>query len=502
MPKEFKDRYPAIVKKLEDMKGGATFGQLHQLRSMLRQDIDPYDLTPGVKSGSYNHFIGKINEVLFDKGAPPELQQAAKLLRNADDFYAKNIAKFKTQSAKWIAEQLEAGVPADPAALARQIMRPGQTEEMRTIRKVVGKPLWSAVQAADTKEMLEQSKTLIPGETDGMRFAEQVLQRDRDGILEGAYDPKTAETLRQQARRVLMLKGKIPIETREGDTVSTLLRRADAIASEIKKQAEADPVRMLSDELKKFDREVGKIKGQYQRQRRANPLSFLENQSAGAIESANRILNKPDLILAVARQYGEQSPEFEMMRQVWATRLFQRTLGDTSKLAGEFAEKIPPEVQQLMFPGVTMDNAQTLAKDMAFLLPHGDSDAGRLDGGGIPRVEPALKLAQHSGEGVGASAGSQYGWPSRAGQVLFDDDMGGHAPGLREVHRRGPQGHAGDARFRAARVHQVLRRLAHQEYGCSRGRRGRNSGAVSERHPPETPRGDGHTGPCHGQGSQ
>lgn len=392
VPEEFKSRYPGVVAQIAKMKQGATFGQMHELRSMLRSGIDYNDLTPGVRSGALKNFVGKINGVLFDKEAPPALQEAAALLKEADTFYAQNIAKFKSNSLTWAIGQLEAGVPADASVLAAKFLQPGQTEEIRMVRGVVGKPLWSAVQAADTKAMLDQSKTLVPGEVDGTAFAKQVLQRERDGILGAAYDPATAQALRDQAQRVLLLEGKIPMETRPGDTVVTLLRRADSIGAEIKMLAERDPVKLLGEEMKTLDREVRRVKAQAGRQRRANPLYFLENPSAGAIESANKILNKPDLILSVARQFGEQSPEFEMLRQVWTTRLFQRSIGDTSRLAAEFSESITPEIQQLMFPGVSLDAAKQLAKDMEFLLPSGGTDFGGSMAGASRVLHPVTDL--------------------------------------------------------------------------------------------------------------
>lgn len=377
VPKEFENRYPAIVAAIKRMKEGeATFGQLHQLRSMLRQDVDYNDLTPGVRDGAYRYFISGINKVLFDEAAPPELRAAAELLAKADTFYAKNIAKFRSDSLRWAVDQIEAGVPADPKVLAQRFMQPGQTEEIRMARKVVGKPLWTAVQAADVQAMLEKSKTLIPGEIDGTEFVRQVLQRDRDGILGAAYDPQTVATLREQAQRVLKMQGKMPIQARDGDTLTTLLKRADDLAAEIKTMADKEPVKLLREEMKTFDREIGKLRQQRGETRKKDPLNFLTRPSIGAIQAANNILSKPDLILAVARQYGESGPEFEMLRQVWATRLLQRSTPETAKLAGEFAERIQPEIQQLMFPGLTLDAAQQLAKDMEFLLPRNVTDVG------------------------------------------------------------------------------------------------------------------------------
>lgn len=376
LPEEFKGRYPSIIEKITTMNKGVTFGQLHNLRTQLRMGVDYNDLTPDVREGALKKFVGEINQVLFDKEAPPQLQEAGRLLREADSWYGQNISQFRAKSVKWIADQLEAGVPADPKTLARTIFQPGQTEEIQKVRQIVGPPMWSAIQAADTNAMIEQSRTLIPGEIDGSRFASLVLDRERDGLLTSAYDKATADRLREQARNIMTLNGKIPVQVNAGDTLSTLVRRADSIAAEIKQMAERDPIKLLTGELKRFDSEVKKIKGQFASQRRASPLHFLENQNAGPIEAANRILNKPDLIMAVARDFGEQSPEFEMLRQTWATRLFQRTLPNTGKLAPEFAENIPPEVQQLMFPGVALQDAQQLAKDMQFLLPAIDPDTG------------------------------------------------------------------------------------------------------------------------------
>ena len=73
---------------------------------------------------------------------------------------------------------------------------------------------------------------------------------------------------------------------------------------------------------------------------RQSPLYFLENSTVGAIKAANKILDTPDLIISVARQYGEKSPEFEMLRQVWVSRLFQRSIGKTAAMHGELSTKI------------------------------------------------------------------------------------------------------------------------------------------------------------------
>ena len=60
------------------------------------------------------------------------------------------------------------------------------------------------------------------------------------------------------------------------------------------------------------------------------------------------------LTLAAAQRFGEQSPEFETLRKVYAHRLLQRSLTGTGRLAERLTE-IDGRVQRLMFPGVTRD---------------------------------------------------------------------------------------------------------------------------------------------------
>jgi len=69
------------------------------------------------------------------------------------------------------------------------------------------------------------------------------------------------------------------------------------------------------------------------------------------------------LILAAASKFGMASPEFNMLRQVWAQRILQNTMKPSDKLAN-----ISEEVQRIMFPGISLNQMQTLAREMDFLL--------------------------------------------------------------------------------------------------------------------------------------
>jgi hypothetical protein len=97
--------------------------------------------------------------------------------------------------------------------------------------------------------------------------------------------------------------------------------------------------------------------------RKDDPLKFLYDPTTGASEAVNKILNSEDLIFATAAKFGAQSPEFNMLRQTYAQRVLEGTMHPSKELA-----KISPELQQLMFPGATLSDLKTLAKEMDFLM--------------------------------------------------------------------------------------------------------------------------------------
>jgi hypothetical protein len=377
LPKPFQDKYPDIVKKITELENGKTsFGQLRNLRSILRHDIDYNDLTPSFREGAFARFEDRVDQIIHDAGARPELREAAKLLDTADAFYAKNIRTFKSEGVRSIMRFMDAGMPPDPKTLAGVLFQKDATEFIEKARKIAGKPLWGAVQAADTQAMFDASKTLAPGQIDGVKFAGEVAQRVKDGILTKAYDKETAAKLLNQAQRVLAREGKLDIAVNPGDTVFTALKRADEAQKAIADLAERDPLGTLKTEMTKIEKEFSGQEANLKAARAADPLRHLQSPTVGAMESADRILRNPDMMIAAAAKFGHDSPEFTMLRQVGAMRILQRALPKTAKTAKYFEESFPEEVQRLLFPGATHGEMVTLAKDMEFLLGGGAVGAG------------------------------------------------------------------------------------------------------------------------------
>lgn len=369
LPEQFASKHPDIVKGIRDLESGqTTFGQLRRLRSMLRHDVDYLDLTPSQREGVFRLFATKVDQVIHDANAVSELLAAAKMLDQADAFYAKNIPRFKDEKVRWIVRELEAGMPADPQVLARELLTPGHTERIEKVRKIVGKNLWASVQAADTKAMVDASRTIVPGEIDAKEFASQVAERSRNGILRSAYGREQADALERQARNALQVEGKIRIDADERDTVSTLMRKIERAQAEAETVGRLDPLGALERDIQRIEQQTQAQKKLMREDLRDDPLRFLYEASTGAITAADRILGSPDLLIATARKFGSDSPEFSLLRQVGALRILQHP---------ERALKEMPETLDLIFPGGAAKDVVELAKNMEFLI------SGRPDVGGF-----------------------------------------------------------------------------------------------------------------------
>jgi hypothetical protein len=377
VPDQFKSKYPDVVKRMQDFAGTKdpetgewikepiqpTFGQLHNVRSLLRSNVNYYDLTSNIRDGAFKFFAKRVDQVLHDAEAVPELQEAAGLLDKADAFYRENMRTFNDRSIQSVVSGLESGMPADPKMLFDTLVKEGRSDLANKVRGMVGPNLWAGVRAADIQDMLDASKTLIPGQIDGRTFAKEVLSRHRANMLEAVHGREASQKLIQQAQYIEALNGKLDIPVRAGDTVTTLIARARQAAEEAKTAAKLDPIGLLNKEMKGIERDHGREVARVKAERRNDPMAFLYNPTTGATEAADKILGDEDLIFAAAAKFGENSPEFNMLRQVWVQRILQGTLEPGARLA-----KVSPEVQQIMFPGVTLKQMQTLAKEMDFLM--------------------------------------------------------------------------------------------------------------------------------------
>jgi hypothetical protein len=385
LPEEFQRNQPSLVRQIRQMAGERnpetgevireptrpTWGQLRNLRSQIRQNTDFYRLNSDIKNGTYKFFAVAVDRALRDGESVPELRPAIEQLNRADRFYRENMPVFEANQIKAVMRGLESGEPADPKKLFDVVVKEGHTDLTNRIREMVGPNLWAGVQAADLNEMFQASRGLVPGEIDGRAFARQVLDRHRSGILESVHTRDVSQRLLRQAQAIEEMAGRQPITVRPGDTLSEVISRAKVAADAAKEAAKQDPLKALKTEMQRIEREHAQQAAKFKAERKNDPLGFLYDPTTGATEAVNRILGNEDLILAAAARFGEDKPEFQMLRQVHAQRILQGVLTPSARLA-----KISPEVQVVMFPGTTLDQLQLLAKEMDFLMSGKGADAG------------------------------------------------------------------------------------------------------------------------------
>src|SRR5580700_889290 len=423
LPEGFEGKYPTIIKQLRDMAGEVdeegkvvrepaqpTWAQLHNLRSVMRQNYNRLDLTPDVKQGTFKFFANRVDEILNDANAVPELKAAAKQLREADNFYRENMGAFNDKRIQAVMDGLDAGLPADPKVLFDTIVKEGRSDLTRKVSEMVGPNLWAGVKAADVREMLEQSKS-VTGEIDGKRFVSQVLERYRSGMLEAVHGKEVTQKLLQQAQNIEALAGRLNIPVRPGDTIRDVIETARAAGEAAKAAAKQDPLGTLTREMKGIERQLAATKQTARKNLKTNnALDFLYDESVSASEAVDKILGSEDLIIAAASKFGPSSPEFNLLRQTWAQKLLTGTLTPSSKLA-----KVSEEVQRIMFPGVSLDQMKTLAKEMDFLMGTRGSMGQSMAGGlaAMSKVEhPWSSIIGKGGEYLPkipfADAGGRY----------------------------------------------------------------------------------------------
>ena len=396
IPETVRSKYPEDIRRIAKLGGVEAdeaagvaavepqqldLAELHQIRSWLRHGIDYADLTPDMRSGSLKFFEQKVNALIHDAKLPDELESAVQMLDSADAFYKKNIPFLNDQMVTTVMDGLRAGVPPNPAVLADLLFDPTRVEAMREARKIVGEPLWKTVEAAHLNSMIDKSLMLEPGTINAKKFADQVESLVQNRLLETGYSKPVAEQALRIARDISRkLEGTLPVKVEEGDTLSTLMRKVERSAAEVKQFAEHDPVKALAQEARKIDKEFAQAAKLAKEQRRSNPLHFLyeDSMSELAIKAADKILAHEDTIMASAATFGRDSTEFKLLQQVYVHRFFQRALGQTGKMRAELGSEkgMTEELQALMFPGITRNTMLQLVKDMEFLFSTSGSDVG------------------------------------------------------------------------------------------------------------------------------
>jgi hypothetical protein len=386
MPEEFASRFPGAFRQLRRVAGEQnpktgewSFNptQLHisdvrEIKRAFSEAADYYNLPSGFRNGVMKQMAASVDNFVQRLAQRPEWETTASLLKGNDEWFARERPIFNSTEAQAVYRQMEAGAPVDPEKLYTMVVRPNQTEMTQKLMDTMGPGASNLIKAAQQKKWVQ---TALKGQYDGTvnveKFADEIVGADADGTLHAVQGQKEGDKLLKLARQIGVLKGKLDVNHAPGDTTFDIFRKAAAAKTAAEEAAKVDPLKVLGEGVKKLTKEEKLAQATAERQR-FGPLYFLNNKRLGEAEAADQILKSEDRVIAAAKMFGEKSPEFELLKQVWLERFFT----DNAMSLTEALSRTSPEVQSLMLPGMTREMTLKLAKETQLAFAHAGDDYG------------------------------------------------------------------------------------------------------------------------------
>ena len=362
------DRGQPLMKAVEAApKEPVTFGQLHELRSWVRHSIDWDDLAAGPGQGARKLLEKQIDQVLHDQEASPGLKAASKMLDEADAQYRQVIPRFRDTVVRQIVNSGSAAAPDNAAKLASMVITEGNTSRIGMVRDMVGPAIWNRVLAADLRSIVAQSMDET-GQFSAQAFARKIMERNNAGMLAPAYGNEESAALVKQAQRVQQTYGKFDINALPGDTVTTLMQRAENAEKRAEQLAEQDAMGVFDRLSKHVDAVAKGMEAEGEKVIHSDLVNKLADLPAE--KAAKKVLSEPDLFRAVVQRFGADSPAVVMLRGAWMRKFLQRPIDSTAKMADELGENTE-EIQRILFPGSSLDDMITLTKQLKLMFPKG-----------------------------------------------------------------------------------------------------------------------------------
>lgn len=375
-----------VVKAIADYPEMVTFEQAQRARTQLHELMDSQNLTPGATKHEYRRIADSIDRA-FDQAkhmvaddfishseakmapedeallkefglAPQRLpranaeemaqrsRSAAKMLEAADEAYQKGIKRFQDAQVNRLVNSARAGLPPDPAVIARMIVQPGQEARVREIRKLVGEDTFKRVMAQDWQNMLGSATSKDGSETiSGQALYREVMKRGK--LLEAVYGDTEAARIRDVSQALSARDEKLPPDMLEPGKIRDLYSMI------------LDSRKALNDFMKE------------------NYLSAIANPQRTP-EQAYRWLTEPgqtDRLQQAVKFYGSNSPQMQAVRQQATKTLLDGVVtraakGEGSKALNNALKEYTEEQQKILFPNGLDEDFRLLGREIEFLFPN------------------------------------------------------------------------------------------------------------------------------------
>jgi len=391
IPEDLQKNQPALIRVLGEIAkdGQATFGQLHWLRSNLRDAGYNPNLAPSFKKGPFAHMANVVDKLIYEEGdvvggeAEHGWHGASELLKATDASYARNMAIYRDGIAQQMVDATKAGVPPDAAAISRALNTDLQGARRRELLSLGGEPLRQRVWSATVDDLIENSRALGtsgkdagPATIDPKVFLREVERLDKTGALKD-YAPGEAKNIVQLAQRLAQRRGSVGLEPATDGSFARALQKAADADTKLQELAKVDPSSMLLTEMAKADKRIAEIKKRYPQGTDADPLGSFLQPTRAAAAAAEELLdpNKTARLRTVVSHLGNDHPAIQMLREQAAERVVKPFLEQGSdsrtinpeRALGEFS-KLSPEAQEILFPGASKDAIPALAREIRTII--------------------------------------------------------------------------------------------------------------------------------------
>lgn len=412
----FENEAPGIVQKFESISKPVGTGQLdaegkeimavpdftleqaHSLLKWANAKPNWNAFNSDAVEGAKKHMAGMLQRWLHDPRQPAAVQAGVRELDHWNRWYGNAMKKFEQKAIVEISREMDQGRMLNAPTLAKMIFEERNPSDynLLQVKKLLGGQRFRDLLTLDMGRVIDEFKDST-GKVDGLRLANDAADRIRRGVW-----PETdiGKDVVKSAQRLSLLQGKLSVEALPGDTVGSLLTRAEQLEKEITVRAKQDPLGVLDHAMKEAAKETAAGKVAAYQEVSGGPLGFLARglpgeQSLAAGEAAKRIIENPSLIGAAAERFGVDSPAFQAIRRNYVESIFQH--GNIENVL-----RLPSAVQDALLPGLTKDDMITFARNWEFLKGSG----GGTFGGGLAATSrvtnPVAELRKLGGHRVAA----------------------------------------------------------------------------------------------------
>lgn len=364
---------PQIVKKAQEMAGKPLSEEdailLHEfgveippsgkmslrgaqrLRTVLREKAGAGDLTHNTTQHDFGDIATAVDNAIQDAAQDPAAKPAINALNKADEFYKRNIGKFKDASLDSLMSRIKSGAPPDPEKLVDILSRPGASSRTGRLRTMVGEGVWKRVQSVHMAKYMKRFTML--GEdgkpaVDGMKMLRDL--EDGDGVtsIKTIHGQDSVSDMRELAKLAAARRGKIPLEVLADGTPKEALQMMRSAEKQRDEFMSTNALKILADP---------KTTGEEAYQWVARPGSASESR-----------------LLAAAKLFGANSPQMAGLRQAALEEIARNASIHAINKAGNSAidaalKEYTPTQIDLLFPEGRVSDLREISKVIQFMFP-------------------------------------------------------------------------------------------------------------------------------------